>query len=107
MLTCVCVACGTEAPKPAYLLWRIDGPRCHVYLLGSVHVLRASDRLESPAIERAYTAARRPVMELDFDAFDAQACGEVMASKATDSGGLVDVLGEDGYASAVEQASQL
>lgn len=109
VLACLCVECGSghEAPKPEYLLWRVDGPHCHVYLFGSVHVLRAGDRMDSPAIERAYAAARSLVMELDFDDFDAQAFGEVMASKATDSGGLVDLLGEDGYARAVERASQL
>ena len=105
-LACASVACGGETPH-AYLLWRVDGPGNHVYLLGSVHVLRAGDKIESPAIERAYAAARSLVMELDFDDFDAQSFGEVVAGKATDAGGLVDALGEDGYARAVEQASRL
>ena len=106
-LLALCAGCGRAPEAPAYLLWRVDGPGSHVYLLGSVHVLRAGDQIQSAAVERAYAAAQGIVMELDFDDFDTEAFGTVIASKATDAGGLVEVLGEASYARAVEQASRL
>jgi uncharacterized protein YbaP (TraB family) len=106
-LVTLAAGCGGAPDAPAYLLWRVDGPGSHVYLLGSVHVLRAGDQVQSAAIERAYAAAQELVMELDFDDFDQEAFGAVVASKATDAGGLVEVLGEASYARAVEQASRL
>jgi len=94
-------------PAPRYLLWRVDGPASHAYLLGSVHVLRNGDHVQSPAVERAYAASASIVMELDFDDLDAGALGSVMATKATDRGGLIESLGEEGYGRAAEQAARL
>jgi uncharacterized protein YbaP (TraB family) len=99
-------ACRAD-PAPRYLLWRVDGPASHAYLLGSVHVLRNSDHVQSPAVERAYAASSGLVMELDFDDFDAHALSSLIAQKATDRGGLVESLGEDGYGRAAEQAARL
>src|SRR5262245_45957498 len=106
MLLLTGAACRAD-PAPRYLLWRVDGPASHAYLLGSVHVLRNGDHVTSPAVERAYSAASGLVMELDFDDFDAGALGNVMASKATDHGGLKESLGEEGYGRAAEQAARL
>lgn len=96
---------GNEGPR--YLLWRIAGADSDVYLLGSVHVLRPADRLGGPAFERAYAAAQSVVMELDFDDVADSQLGDIMASMATDSGGLVENLGEDGYAQARDQAAEI
>jgi uncharacterized protein YbaP (TraB family) len=109
-LLLVCAGCGGShggAEAPRYLLWQVDGPASRVYLLGSVHVLRKGEDVRTPAIERAYAASSSLVMELDFDDFDVAALGDVMARKATDAGGLVESLGEEGYGRAAERAARL
>lgn len=101
---------GPETPKAEpgpYLLWRVDGPRGDVYLLGSVHVLREGDAVGGAATEAAYASASRLVMELDFDDVDDETLGRIMYSKATDAGGLVEHLGEHDYARAREAAAAL
>jgi uncharacterized protein YbaP (TraB family) len=108
-LLLACAGCGGGGgdESPRYLLWQVDGPASRIYLLGSVHVLRRGDNMHTPAIERAYAGSPALVMELDFDDFDAVALGGIMASKATDAGGLVESLGEDGYGKAAERAARL
>jgi uncharacterized protein len=103
--------CG-GGPEPAvqpapYLLWRVDGPRGDVYLLGSVHVLRAGDAVGGAATQAAYAAASGLVMELDFDDVDDATLGSIMFAKATDAGGLAEHLGEHDYARAREAAAAL
>ena len=63
--------------------------------------------MHTPAIERAYAASSALVMELDFDDFDSAAVSEMMATRATDAGGLVESLGEEGYERAAERAARL
>jgi uncharacterized protein YbaP (TraB family) len=106
-LLCACDKPPATAPEPRFLLWRATGATNHVYLLGSVHVLREGDHVASPAVEEAYAAATRLVMEIDFDDLDSAALGELMSRRATDAGGLVESLGADGYAQAAAQAAAL
>ncbi len=49
------------------LLWKIAGKNNHLYLLGSVHMLRESDFPLAASIEAAYQDAETLVMELDMD----------------------------------------
>ena len=60
------------APAPAlargkHILWAVQGKQNTVYLLGSVHVLRAGDAALSDVAERAYEDSERLVMEIDLD----------------------------------------
>jgi uncharacterized protein len=103
----LCSACREANDGPRYLLWRVDGPASHVYLLGSVHVLRAGEHVQSRAIEAAYRASAGLVMELDFDDLDDHALGTMMTSKATDGGGLAQNLGDDDYRRALDEAERL
>ena len=48
-------------------MWRVDGERNSVYLLGSIHLLREEDYPISPAIYAAYDEAEVLYMELDMD----------------------------------------
>lgn len=50
-----------------HVLWTIDGERNTVYLLGSLHVLRAKDGPLPAVTDAAYVDAERVVMELDMD----------------------------------------
>jgi len=60
------VAPGSEA-RDRNVLWTVEGEQNTIYLLGSIHVLRAGDGGLPQAAERAYEDAERLVMEIDLD----------------------------------------
>lgn len=51
-------------------MWRLDGERNSIYLLGSVHLLRAADHPLPAVIDTAYADAETIVMEVDMDDID-------------------------------------
>lgn len=51
-------------------LWRVSGVQNDIYLLGSVHMLRASDYPLPAGVYAAYDDAESLVMELDMDDLD-------------------------------------
>lgn len=51
-------------------MWRIDGARNSVYLLGSIHMLREQDYPIPSAIYDAYRDAEALIMEIDMDDID-------------------------------------
>jgi hypothetical protein len=103
------------APAPAlargkHILWAVQGKQNTVYLLGSVHVLRAGDAALSDVAERAYEDSERLVMEIDLDdpgQTDPMAMLEVMQRLALlpEGQSLRGVLGSD-YESLNRRAQQ-
>lgn len=51
-------------------MWQVDGAQNRLYLLGSVHLLRADDHPLPSIIDTAYADAETIVMELDMDDID-------------------------------------
>jgi uncharacterized protein YbaP (TraB family) len=51
-------------------MWRIDGERNSIYLLGSIHMLREQDYPIPSAIYDAYRDAEALIMEIDMDDID-------------------------------------
>ena len=68
LLCCALGLAGSDADaRDRHALWSVEGRHNTVYLLGSVHVLRAGDG-ELPAVaEAAYEDAEQLVMEIDLD----------------------------------------
>jgi uncharacterized protein len=61
---------GFAVPADArdrHTLWTVEGEHNTVYLLGSIHVLRAGDEGLPAAAEDAYDDAEQLVMEIDLD----------------------------------------
>jgi uncharacterized protein YbaP (TraB family) len=89
------------------ILWTVKGRQNTVYLLGSVHVLRAGDAALPAAAEHAFEDAERLVMEIDLD--DAGADPLAMATEMQQAALLPEgqtlrgVLGSD-YAAINERA---
>ncbi len=83
-------------------MWRVEGVSNTIYLLGSIHLLRAEDHPLPRAIDDAYEDAEVIVMELDMDdlnpLYTQAAFNE--AGVMTDGGTLRDLMGEDLYAQA-------
>jgi hypothetical protein len=103
------------APAPVlargkHILWTVQGKQNTVYLLGSVHALRAGDAALSDVAERAYEDSESLVMEIDLDdprEADPAAMLEVMQRQALLPEGqtLRGVLGSD-YESLNRRAQQ-
>lgn len=91
------------------LLWKISGDSNHLYLLGSVHMLRDSDLPLAGAAEAAYEDAEALVMELDMDDLDPLAVqGLLFAHGRLPEGETLEKqLGVERWASASEAAQAL
>lgn len=110
-ILCVLLA-GTsvadEAPHPV-TLWRVAGTSNSVFLLGSIHLLRAGDHPLPRAIDDAYDEAEVVVMELDMDDIDpvfTQAAFN-KAGVMTDGRTLRELMGEAYYRDAQLAASAI
>jgi uncharacterized protein YbaP (TraB family) len=57
------------ADEQHHILWSLQGKTNKVYLLGSVHLLKESEKLPA-AIDSAYADAEKLVMEIDMDDLD-------------------------------------
>jgi len=109
-LTCSALSamlCGPAFARDQHVLWTVEGQHNTVYLLGSIHVLRASDGGLPQVADAAYADAEQLVMEIDMDDAAAEPLALVgsMQRAATLPAGqtLRGVLGSD-YAHVQAQA---
>ena len=110
LLLCL-VTSGARAEEAGHplTLWRVDGSANSVYLLGSIHLLRAGDHPLPHAIDAAYADAEVLIMELDMDDLDpagAQAAFN-RAGVMTDGTTLRDLMGEEYYRAAEQAAAAI
>ena len=109
-LLLLCLVAGAPRAEDAghpLTLWRVDGAANSVYLLGSIHLLRAEDYPLPRAIDAAYADAEVVIMELDMDDLDpvrTQAAFN-QAGVITDGTTLRDLMGEEYYRAAEEAAA--
>ncbi len=83
-------------------LWQVNGNDNHIYLLGSIHLLRKTDHPLPSAIYDAYNNADALFMELDMDDADPIA-DQVLSTELgliQDDKTLSDLLGPELYAQA-------
>jgi uncharacterized protein YbaP (TraB family) len=66
LLIALFAASGVHAAEGQHVLWSLKGKTNTVYLLGSVHFLRPSEKLPA-AIDAAYVEAEQLLMEIDMD----------------------------------------
>ena len=94
-------AAAAESP-PQHALWELHGRHNTVYLLGSIHVLRASDYPLAPAVEDAYRNSQSLLMEVNLDEMDSQQMQTEMLTSAMlpEGRNLEAVLGAQRYARA-------
>jgi hypothetical protein len=92
-------AAGTAHPVT---MWRIDGLQNEVYLLGSVHLLRAGDHPLPQIIDQVYAEAETLVMEMDVDDVDPVAAQQLVNELGLiqDERSLSDLMGPGPYAEA-------
>ncbi|HEY7640888.1 MAG TPA: TraB/GumN family protein [Steroidobacteraceae bacterium] len=109
-LACACVALllCTAARAEQHILWSLQGKTNKVYLLGSIHMLKATETLP-PAIDAAYRDAEALVMEIDMDDLDAAKMQQDVLELATQpaDGTLQQQLGPDVYKQFVNKVQPL
>jgi uncharacterized protein YbaP (TraB family) len=98
---------GTRTGK--HCLWKIQSKTNTVYLLGSVHVLRAEHYPLSPVIERVFHDSRKVTLELLFDDINPQVVQTAMLAKGKlEAGGsLKTTLAPDAYGLLKRHAEEL
>lgn len=89
-------------------LWRVDGAQNRLYLLGSVHLLRAGDHPLPSIIDEAYADAETIVMEVDMDDIDPVAAQQQVTEIGLirDGGSLDELMGPRLYAQAETLAAE-
>jgi len=88
-----------QSPPTRHSLWSVKGKQNTVYLMGSVHVLKADSYPLAPAMEKAYAACSVLVLEIDADSLNLPEVGEQMFSRGlyTDGQTLRTALPESLY----------
>jgi uncharacterized protein len=88
-------------------MWQLDGHSNSVYLLGSVHLLRADDHPLPSVIDEAYEDAGKVIMELDMDDIDPVQAQSLLTELGLihDDRSLSDLMGPEPYAEAAALAS--
>jgi hypothetical protein len=99
---------AASATAEALPLWVVEGISSHVYILGSIHVLRPGDALPQGVID-AYRSADVVVMEMDLDHADPMAVAQTTQELGIDPNGksLEELLGAADYAVAARKANAL
>ncbi len=100
---------AVRADSTLHCLWELHGKHNTVYLLGSIHTLRASDYPLPPAVLDAYRGAKALVMEIDLNELDAADVQSEMLASAmlTDGKTLHDIMGAARYAHAQTMAREV
>jgi uncharacterized protein YbaP (TraB family) len=88
-------------------MWKLEGSTNSIYLLGSVHLLRAEDHPLPSIIQQAYEDAETLIMELDMDDIDPVEAQSVLTQLGLihDDRSLNDLMGPDRYAEAEKLAN--
>jgi uncharacterized protein len=101
------VAAAADAPA-RHILWSLNGKTNKVYLLGSIHALKESERLPG-AIDTAYEDAEALVMEIDMDDLDPDQMQQITRELAVlpEGKSLRQELGEPTYSQFIAKAREL
>jgi hypothetical protein len=101
-------SCALKPSHDRHFLWLLNGQHNHVYVMGSFHLLRASDYPLAPEFEAAYKDAEALCMEIDFDDMDegALALKTLSLARLPEGRTLADTLGSD-YPAVRDKAKSL
>ena len=90
-------------------MWMVEGAANRVYLLGSVHLLRAQDHPLPQVIDEVYDEAETLYMELDMDDLDPVLMQSTInrLGMLDEGTSLRDLMGEELYAEAMAVAMDL
>lgn len=100
---------GARADAAHHIFWEVKGKHNTVYLLGSVHMLKAADSMLPTEAMHAYAASQVLVMELDLNGAGAESLLEsgVEAVTLPEGQSLADAVGPQLYAQLLARARPL
>jgi uncharacterized protein len=100
---------NARADESRHIFWEVKGAHNTVYLLGSVHLLKAGESTLPPEIQQAYRRSSTLVMELNLNDADVTSfAGSAMESAMLPEGEtLSHVLGSELYATFLAHAQRL
>jgi uncharacterized protein len=98
-----------QADSAQHMLWALHGKHNTVYMLGSIHTLRASDYPLAAVVLDAYRDSKSLIMEINLDEIDSTEIQAEMLSSATLPEGktLHDVMGPERYVRAQKLAGEV
>ncbi len=101
-------ALAAESSHPI-TVWEVKGEHNSVYLLGSIHLLRAKDYPLPSAINAVYDDAEALVMEIDMDDMDPLAAQTAFTTYGVihDEQTLESMMGDDVYRQALSAAEAI
>jgi uncharacterized protein len=107
LLWAYALPCGADTAL--HSLWELHGKHNTVYLLGSIHVLRAADYPLAPAVLNAYANSKSLVMEINLADIDSEEVSSEMLSSAMlpEGKSLPEILGTRRYSHAQTLAQQV
>lgn len=100
---------AAESPAPVRQpVWSVEGKTNTLYLLGSVHFLKASEQLPA-AVDEAYADAEKLVMEIDLDDLNPLEMQQLTVELGLlpDGDSLEQRLGAEAYAKVARHAREL
>lgn len=103
------VQASVAAPDKAFV-WKVESSSNTLYLLGSIHVLQASDYPLDEEMQAAFADAEHVIFEIDISESGNQQAQALALQKARpdrDDETLVEALSESTYALAQEKAAEL
>ncbi|MBS7458722.1 TraB/GumN family protein [Coralloluteibacterium stylophorae] len=100
LLLCMAGAAQARQGPPQPLLWSVETGDHRVWLLGSIHVMRADDYPLAPVVERAFADAEHVVFEVDpGEALSAATAPQMLAAAQAGPGeSPAQLLGPRDYA---------
>src|SRR6516165_6314909 len=101
-------AAAPVVPAAKHSVWKVQGAKCSVYLLGSVHVLKAENYPLPAVFENAFSNASTVVFETDIGAMMLPQTQAKMMERAQLPPGqtLKDLLSEKTYADLLAHLKQ-
>ena len=101
-LCCWALCTSARADTALHSLWELHGKHNTVYLLGSIHVLRASDYPLARVVLDAYRNADSLLMEVNLEEIDSSQLQSEMLTSAMlpDGKSLPQIMGQSRYARA-------
>lgn len=108
-LALLMLAALARADEHPVSMWQIEGDTNRVYLLGSIHLLRADDHPLPAVVEAAYADAESLIMELDMDDIDPVALQSLTSEYGliAGDGSLRELMGEARYQQAATAAERI
>jgi uncharacterized protein len=102
-------AASAYADTAHHTLWALHGKHNTVYVLGSIHTLRASDYPLAPAVLDAYRDSKSLIMEINLDEMDSTAVQSEMLASAmlADGKTLREIVGSTRYEHSQKLASEV